>query len=336
MNICKESYKSFKVVFILFNKRGKLFHVGTKKGKYELPRFFLKTEHPPYCFIGPDLRVALLRNMVEPTVYRSCVLKVEICECDYCSQCDLVRNSRQEDNSMLIHRKLEYRESQNIRLYYYWEHTRRSNKEVNKQIKFEIVQGHCDQFFDDQVIEHEDIDETSGREHQDENVGFEEVIEHEVHDEGSGREQLEENVDIEEEKHDLDHVTHQNTTNDNETKEPNTIVDKTKVNKREQSREGDDNGSRQTLLLSSVIFAVILLFLFIVLVLGFVHHKKVKIVKKREEIDQNPDYGYDNEGVEYHESAIKDTNLYYGEDSDDDDLDNVVQDANPYYEVSEY
>ena len=29
----------------------------------------------------------------------------------------------------------------------------RTNKEVNKQIKFEIKQGHCDQFFDKEVLD---------------------------------------------------------------------------------------------------------------------------------------------------------------------------------------
>jgi hypothetical protein len=35
-----------------------------------------------------------------------------------------------------------------------------------------------------------------------------------------------------------------------------------------------------------------------------------------EDIDQNPDYGYNSTGVEYQESAVKDTNIYYGDDNE--------------------
>eukprot|EP00092_Neocalanus_flemingeri_P080881 GFUD01100947.1.p1 GENE.GFUD01100947.1~~GFUD01100947.1.p1 ORF type:complete len:180 (+),score=46.49 GFUD01100947.1:3-542(+) len=51
----------------------------------------------------------------------------------------------------------------------------------------------------------------------------------------------------------------------------------------------------------------------------FCKHKK-STQKTMEDIDINPDYGYNEEGVEYHESAIKDTNVDYGDD--DDELDN--------------
>ena len=38
-------------------------------------------------------------------------------------------------------------------------------------------------------------------------------------------------------------------------------------------------------------------------------------------MDENPDYGYNVEGVEYQRSAIKDENTYYGEDDKDDEQD---------------
>ena len=43
--------------------------------------------------------------------------------------------------------------------------------------------------------------------------------------------------------------------------------------------------------------------------------------KKREDdvVDTNPDYGYYYEGVEYQESAIRDTNEYYTEEGEDEE-----------------
>ena len=59
----------------------------------------------------------------------------------------------------------------------------------------------------------------------------------------------------------------------------------------------------------------------------FFKHRNNKKKKETDGIDQNPDYGYSYEGVDYQESAIKDTNIYYGDD-EDDYQDTFVQDAN--------
>ena len=49
----------------------------------------------------------------------------------------------------------------------------------------------------------------------------------------------------------------------------------------------------------------------------FFKHKKYEKKKETGGIDQSPDYGYSYGGVEYQESAIKDTNIYHGDNDDD-------------------
>ena len=296
LDICRESYLTWQVVFAFYNRRGKLYYVGSQKAGYELPSYYQRSARPPYCFVGSELWLALLEQMVPQTLYRGCITQVELCECDYCTQCELIKNSGHQEDSMIIKRNLKSESSQSLRLYYYWHDPRVSGRELTRQISLEITQGHCDKFFDQHFLEHNDTQE------------------------GSGRGGNEEEVDIE------NHVeAQQNTTIQGENISD---VEKRKVK------------SSSTILVISAIVAVVIVFVVIVIAMSYAYasrgsKRKKEEKEEQEEIDQNPDYGYDNEGAEYHESAIKDTNIYYGEDSDDDDLENYVQDVNPFYEVFE-
>ena len=56
---------------------------------------------------------------------------------------------------MIIHKEINSTESQNMRLYYYRQHPRLPNKDISKQVKLQIIQGHCHKFFGSNVTETE-------------------------------------------------------------------------------------------------------------------------------------------------------------------------------------
>eukprot|EP00092_Neocalanus_flemingeri_P074078 GFUD01091545.1.p1 GENE.GFUD01091545.1~~GFUD01091545.1.p1 ORF type:complete len:308 (-),score=81.55 GFUD01091545.1:73-996(-) len=79
------------------------------------------------------------------------------------------------------------------------------------------------------------------------------------------------------------------------------------------------------------------LFLLIIIVVILILLCKNKEKKKmtQESVDINPDYGYNQEGVEYEESAVKDINLDYGYSVDDPNyMETVITDANVDYGYS--
>ena len=71
---------------------------------------------------------------------------------------------------------------------------------------------------------------------------------------------------------------------------------------------------------SCVLLVILIFFSYVV----YSRLKEEDDKEETEDADVNPDYGVDYDGIEYQACAVKDTNIYYGEeDSDYDDMDTV-------------
>ena len=173
---------------------------------------------------------------------------------------------------MVVHRKLENIKSQNVRFYYYWEHYMSANKEVSKQIRFEIKQGHCDQFFDQEVVDNVELD---------------------AEDKGSETEEYEEKEyeDIREKNEDNNYITRNEDSNEFENKlDENT--NSSNIEKGDTAKESKmynhstiipTNGHSHTVLFSSVLGGISF-FILMVFVLVSVHKRRKKEKEAGEKI----------------------------------------------------
>ena len=326
-NICKDGRKIFQVVFVIFNKKGKKLYIGSERVTYKVPPFFLRNETPPYCLYGDQLRLALLEKMVKPSEYRTCVLKVETCMCKECSNCQLKLNSNKEDELMVVERKVETGRNHSVRIYYYWEHARQKYKEVSKQIDMTLEEDHCDDIFkiqnkteEDLVGKEDDISKDT------KSSEIEDIDQMNKATKRSGEEGVY-SIDIKNE-HEERNISI------NETEDKNLMS-------RISGKNNDDEKLTQLSLIGGGIVGCLVIILTVI-----VFSKKVRRKDQTEEhekdvqeeiVEQNPDYGVDNYGVDYQESAFTDSNIYYyGEDSDDENVKTFVSDKNPYYDAVEY
>ena len=129
----------------------------------------------------------------------------------------------------------------------------------------------------------------------------------------------------------------------NEHEERNISINETEdknLMSRISGKNNDDEKLTQLSLIGGGIVGCLVIILTVI-----VFSKKVRRKDQTEEhekdvqeeiVEQNPDYGVDNYGVDYQESAFTDSNIYYyGEDSDDENVKTFVSDKNPYYDVFE-
>ena len=80
------------------------------------------------------------------------------------------------------------------------------------------------------------------------------------------------------------------------------------------------------MIISGVVGGSCVLLVILISISYVVYSRGREQVNKEEtkDADVNPDYGVDYDGIEYQACAVKDTNIYYGEeDSDYDDMDTV-------------
>ena len=153
MKICEESNQTFQVIFTFKLAGGKLISVSSDQSSYKVAEFFLDTAVPAYCYLGSQLRLYPLQNMIQPDIYSACITAVDTCECEYCTQCELVVNTGAGYTAMVLERYAGYKEDHYMRLYYYWNHHTQTDTEQSAEIKIPFKQGHCDPVFRQGIVE---------------------------------------------------------------------------------------------------------------------------------------------------------------------------------------
>ena len=81
----------------------------------------------------------------------------------------------------------------------------------------------------------------------------------------------------------------------------------------------DDDKAEKSSPMSTLVFGTICASVVILPLLAVALYA---LCKKEEKIDINPDYGYTEDGAEYVESVIQDTNMYYADGDEDPEYQN--------------
>ena len=139
MNICENSNETWQVILSFKQTEGNPISISTEKVSYKVEKFFIDSSVPDYCYIGSQLVVYPLTNLIQPAIYSECITSVDTCECEYCTQCDVIHNTGY--TPVIVEKEPGYKEYHLIRFYYYWNYT---GGEDSKEVKIQFYQGHCD------------------------------------------------------------------------------------------------------------------------------------------------------------------------------------------------
>ena len=149
-DICKNMYENsdkFRMKF--YFKDSGTPSVKSRYIQHKVPDYLQYNSTPPYCVSGENISLAVLENMIVPSIYRSCITSVEICECldtrDDCMNGNCVRYGYQYDDhqNMIVERS---KEVGMLRLQYSRVSPSISRK-TTRQIFLSIEETHCDKFF---------------------------------------------------------------------------------------------------------------------------------------------------------------------------------------------